>query len=135
MAAKASGIVTARIDPARIAEARRHGAVIAARPRRSRRRSWRAARWLPSSVEVGILVDRVETDFDADRGQLQDGFALDDLVGPTRARAGVEVDPPLILLDERVLPKRRRCEVIEFLASSILALGAGRNNLDDENWV
>jgi hypothetical protein len=47
---------------------------------------------------------------------IQDGVALDDFVDPARVPSSVEIDPPRILLDDRVLPDRRRREVVEYLA-------------------
>src|SRR5882724_5306806 len=89
----------------------------------------------PNSIERGVLVDRVEANFDADRRELQDGVAFDDFVGPLIARARVKIDKALVLLDDRVLPDRRRREVVEFLAAAILALGAWRNHLDNQDWI
>src|SRR5713101_1639975 len=89
----------------------------------------------PSSIELGVLVDRVESYLDADRREIQHRVALDDFVGPTVAGARVKIDTALVLLDDRVLSDRRCREVVEFLAAPILALGARRNHLDNQDRI
>jgi hypothetical protein len=69
----------------------------------------------PSSIELGVVVDHIKAHLDIDRRELQDSITLDDFVGPTIARARVKIDKALVLLDDRVLPDRRRREIVEFL--------------------
>jgi hypothetical protein len=52
-----------------------------------------------SSIELGVLVDRIEAYFDADRRELENRVAFEDLIGPTGVRTGVQVDPSRILGD------------------------------------
>src|SRR6266404_5061870 len=99
----------------------------------SRRRNLPLALSPRSSSELGVLVDHIEAHLDADRRELQDSITLDDFVGPTIARARVKIDKALVLLDDRVLPDRRRREVVEFLAAAILALGTRRDHFNDHD--
>src|SRR6266404_1967125 len=101
----------------------------------SRRRNLPLALSPPSSIELGVLVDHIEAHLDADRRELQDGIPLDDFVGPARACPGVEVDPTRVLLDDRVLPDRRRREIFEFLAAAILALCARGDHFDNQDRI
>ena len=79
----------------------------------------------PSSIELGVLVDGIKAYLVPNRGELEDSISLDYLVRPTITRPGVQVDTPSILHNDGVLPDRSRREVIEFLAATILPLGAG----------
>src|SRR6266851_1410763 len=91
-----------------------------------RRRRWLPARLPPSRIEFGILVNRVEAQFDPDARQVQRRVARDDFVGPARFGAGIEIDPALILLDDRILSDRGSGEVFEFLTSAIHTFSARR---------
>ena len=79
----------------------------------------------PSSIELSVFVDGVEADLYPDRREAQDSISLDNLIRPTIARPGVQVDTPSILFNNRVLLDRWCSEVIEFLSPAILPLGAG----------
>src|SRR5260370_1044279 len=99
----------------------------------SPRRSLLPVRSPPSSIELGVFVDRVEADLDADRRELQDRPAFDDFIRPTIARASEEIDPACLLFDDGVLLDRRRREIVELFAAAVLPLGARGYHLDDEN--
>jgi hypothetical protein len=58
---------------------------------------------LPSSIEPGTLVHRVEADLDTDRREPQDCAAFDHFVGPAICRSREEVNAPHVLLNDRVL--------------------------------
>jgi hypothetical protein len=79
----------------------------------------------PSSIELGVLVNRIEAYLDPDGGERKGGIFLDNLIRPTIPRPGVQVDTPSILLNDGVLLDRGRREVIKFLSAAILPLGAG----------
>src|SRR6202040_3379664 len=88
-------------------------------------RSLRRAVSQPSSIELGILVYRIEAYLDPDGGERKGGISLDNLIRPKIPRPGVQVDTPSILLNDGVLLDRGRREVIKFLSAAILPLGAG----------
>src|SRR5271156_1857997 len=78
----------------------------------------------PSSIQLGVLVNRIEAYLDSNRGKVQDGAALDNLIHPFCSGPCIKIDTALVLLNYRILPDRRRSEVIKLLAASILPLGA-----------
>src|ERR1700738_2464605 len=87
----------------------------------------------PSSIQLRVLVNRIEAYLDSDGGERKGGISLDNLIRPTTPRPGVQVDTPSILLDYGILLDRWRREVIEFLPAAVLPLGAGRYHLNHEN--
>src|SRR5260370_36872512 len=99
----------------------------------SPRRSLLPVRSPPSSIELGVFVDRVEADLDADRRELQDRPALDDFIRPTIARASEEIDPACLLFDDGVLLDRGRREVVKLLAAPRLPLGTGQYHFDHQD--
>jgi hypothetical protein len=56
-----------------------------------------------TSIEFGVIVNRVAAYPDADRRKLENSLALDNFVCPTLTRTGVEIYPPRIEFDDRVL--------------------------------
>src|ERR1700732_2476542 len=119
--ASSAPVSTWRPSPRRAAWFRPYGTI-----GRLQSRSSPPALSRPNSIELGILVDRIEADLDPDGGERNGGISLDNLIRPTIPRPGVQVDTPSILLNYDILLDRSRREVIEFLPAAVLPLGAGR---------
>src|ERR1700751_4032145 len=92
---------TQRQSPRRAAWSRRYSTT-----GRLQSRSLPPALLQQSSIEFGVLVDGVEAHLDPDRGEFEDSTSLNNLVRPTIARPGVQVDTPSILLDDGILLDR-----------------------------
>jgi len=92
------GIVTARIDPAAIAKARRMVRRYSTTGR-LQSRSLPPALSRPNSIELGVFVNIIEAYLDANRGKFEDGAAFDDLIDPFCPGACIKIHTARVLFN------------------------------------